>query len=100
MVARGHLPLGAEGGESAPESAGFLAGFGIELQAARVRRRISCRPCLGWIERRPHLGDALRAAILDRDMGLDWIERVRETPAVCITPARQDGLTARFEVGA
>ena len=100
MVERGHLLLGADGGEVTAEGAGFLAGMGVEVAEAWARRRTFCRPCLDWTERRPHLGGALGAAVYCRCMGLGWIERIRDSRAVRITPAGRSGLAASFDVEA
>ncbi len=38
-----------------PVGASALAGWGVDVDGARVRRRSFARPCLDWTERRPHL---------------------------------------------
>jgi hypothetical protein len=37
----------------------------LDISAARLRRRTFAFGCMDWTERRPHLGGALGAAILD-----------------------------------
>lgn len=53
-----------------PAGVAALAGWGVDVDAARGRRRSFARPCLDWTERRPHLAGALAAgietALLDR----------------------------------
>ena len=98
LVARGAIALGEDGGEVTDGGAEFLTRFGLDLPAARTRKRAFCRPCLDWTERRPHLGGAVGAALLCRCASLGWIERVRDSRAVRITPAGRAGLAATFGV--
>jgi hypothetical protein len=85
-------------GVVAAEGAAFLGHFGRQLDAIRAQRRMFCRPCLDWTERRPHLGGALGAAMFERCMGLGWIERRADTRAVRITLAGSAGLAETFGV--
>lgn len=68
------------------EGRGFLAGFGIDLEALEKGRRPLCRECLDWSVRRPHLAGALGAALLQRIYDLKWARRDREGRAVIFTP--------------
>jgi DNA-binding transcriptional ArsR family regulator len=99
LVARDFIVLGDEAGVVTPAGAEFLAGFGVDLSAARARRRVFCRPCLDWTERRPHLGGAVGAALANRCFELNWIERVRDSRALTITPAGRAGLGEVFGLG-
>jgi hypothetical protein len=58
LCALGHVTLSDEGGELSESGVAFLQKFGVDLECARSRRRIFCRPCLDMTERRPHLGGA------------------------------------------
>ena len=91
-----HIVLGDEAGEVTPAGAEFFARLGVDLTAARSKRRLFCRPCLDWTERRPHLGGAVGAALANRCFELKWIERVRGTRALSITPAGRRGLLEHF----
>jgi DNA-binding transcriptional ArsR family regulator len=53
----------------------WAAALGIDLEALHGRRRMLCRPCLDWSERRTHLAGALGAAILDRMVALRYVRR-------------------------
>jgi hypothetical protein len=57
---------------------------------------VFCRPCLDWTERRPHIGGVVGAALAQRCFELEWIERVRDSRALTITPAGRSGLMDRF----
>ncbi len=93
---RGHLVLADEGGEITGGGVAFLRDFGVDLDAARRRRRIFCRPCLDWTERRPHLGGSIGAALAQRCFALGWLERTRDSRALKITAAGRRGLSETF----
>jgi hypothetical protein len=70
--------------------------FGIDLGAIRHARRRFAHPCLDWSERRDHLGGALGAALAQRLLALDWIERERHSRAVRITATGREELRRQF----
>jgi DNA-binding transcriptional ArsR family regulator len=96
LTERAFVVLGDEAGEVTAAGAGFLAELGVDLTAARTKRRIFCRPCLDWTERRPHIGGAVGAAIACRCFELGWIERIRGSRALTVTAAGRRGLTSLF----
>jgi DNA-binding transcriptional ArsR family regulator len=97
LVARGHVVLSHDGGEATAEGMKFLHGFGIDT-APRRGRRCFCRPCLDWSERRPHIAGTLGQGLAQRCFDLGWIERVRDSRAVAITPRGYDGLKQVFGI--
>ena len=52
-----------------------LAQRGVEVDAARASRRRFATACLDWTERRPHLGGALGARVLDALCGKTYVRR-------------------------
>ena len=96
LIEREFVILGDEAGEVTAEGADFLSKLGVDLTGARAKRRVFCRPCLDWTERRPHIGGAVGAALATRCFELKWIERVRDSRALAITPAGRRGLTEFF----
>jgi DNA-binding transcriptional ArsR family regulator len=96
MTERELVVLGDEAGEVTPAGLGFLSRLGVDLTAARARRRVFCRPCLDWTERRPHIGGAVGAALAQRCFELRWVERIRDSRALRITPAGRRGLMEHF----
>jgi len=69
-----------------------LAALGVDVDAARARRRqFACR-CLDWSERRDHLGGALGASLAELFKGSKWIERQKHTRVVKVTAAGKNGL--------
>jgi hypothetical protein len=96
LIEHEHVILGDEAGEVTPAGAEFLGKLGVDLSHARAKRRVFCRPCLDWTERRPHIGGAVGAALASRCFELKWIERVRDGRALTITPAGRRGLLEQF----
>lgn len=82
----GHVEFATDGGVVTPSGEAFFAKFGIDLSASRVSRRVFCRPCIDWSERRAHLAGSVGAALASRLMELRWIARKRDTRALTITP--------------
>ena len=78
----------------------FLEGLGLDVAAARSRRRAFARQCLDWSERRPHLGGALGAALAQTLLDRKWIRRDLKGRKVTVTPAGQKALAAFFPDGA
>ncbi|MGB6534588.1 MAG: helix-turn-helix transcriptional regulator [Xanthobacteraceae bacterium] len=96
LCAHGHVSLADEGGEVTESGVAFFDRFGVDLGVARSRRRIFCRPCLDWTERRPHLGGSIGAALVQRCFDLNWLQRMRDGRALIVTPAGRRGLNESF----
>jgi DNA-binding transcriptional ArsR family regulator len=92
------LVLSADGGELTPAGIRLLDAFGVDVSAARARKRAFCRPCLDWSERRWHLAGAIGASVATRCFALGWIERTSASRAVQITPMGRDGFVRAFGV--
>ena len=63
-----------------------FAHVGIVTAALQQQRRMLCRPCLDWSERRHHLGGALGAALLQRLFDGGWAHRAQDSRVVHFTP--------------
>src|SRR5215469_16827778 len=98
LCAQGHVALGEDGGEVSEAGSVFLSHFGLDFDALRRQRRIYCRPCLDWTERRPHLAGAVGAALAARCFDLGWVKRMREGRALTITPVGRTGLRDVFDL--
>jgi DNA-binding transcriptional ArsR family regulator len=98
LVRRRCLLLARDGGKLTAAGIHLLTGMGVDLHTAERRKRIFCRPCLDWTERRPHLAGAVGAAIADRCFELGWIARTPDSRAVSITRAGRQGLMEVFGV--
>jgi DNA-binding transcriptional ArsR family regulator len=92
-----HVEFSDDGGALTTAGEGFLREFGVDIENARRSRRIFCRPCMDWSERRPHLAGAVGAALASRLLALGWIARVRDGRALLITPSGRRNLEQTFD---
>ena len=98
LAARKHVVLSEEGGALTPGGRRVLAQFGAELSAKAGSRRIFCRPCLDWSERRYHIAGLVGAEICRCCEQRGWLVRQRGTRALRLTPAGRRGLRESFGV--
>ena len=96
LTGEGHVAFLPDGGEVTPSGFDFLASFGVTL--AGPARRIFCRPCLDWSERRPHIAGKVGAQLCARVLALGWVKRRANTRALEITRAGREGFAARFGI--
>jgi hypothetical protein len=61
-------------------------------------KRIFCRPCLDWSERRYHIAGLVGAEIFRCAVALGWLKRSRDTRAVRLTASGRAGLLDAFGV--
>jgi DNA-binding transcriptional ArsR family regulator len=95
LAESGHVALSVDGGEVTGRGHIFLRDFGAEPVAGK---RVFCRPCLDWSERRPHIAGRLGAALATRCLDIKWIERQRDSRAVTITAAGEHGFAKIFGI--
>jgi DNA-binding transcriptional ArsR family regulator len=72
--------------------------LGIDVDATRALRRRFAYACVDWSERRPHLGGALGAALLDVALKKKWVTRDRDSRALSVTSLGRRELHTRFGV--
>jgi DNA-binding transcriptional ArsR family regulator len=100
LVDRGALrPAGGQF-EVTPEGDRLLKDLGVDVEAARARRRAFAPACLDWSERVPHLAGSLGAALLARLFDLGWIERTPGSRAVRVTREGGQSLSRDFGIQA
>ena len=87
LVDGGMLTTQGDALEPTPEGAATLAGWGIDVTQQRTRRRRFACTCPDWSERRPHLGGALGAALLESWKSQGWVERTDRPRILRVTPA-------------
>lgn len=94
-------PDGADGRQLRLTARGTraLEQIGVDVEAARARRRLFACRCLDWSERQDHLGGALGAAVAQRLLALRWIERTKHSRVVRVTSAGESGL-AQWQIAA
>jgi DNA-binding transcriptional ArsR family regulator len=98
LVAQGHIVLAEDGGEVTDIGAKFLTTFGVDLSSRARTKRIFCKPCLDWSERRFHVAGLVGAQICHRCLELGWVMRQRDTRALRITPLGEWGFAETFGV--
>src|SRR5215813_2642901 len=59
--------------------------LGMEIRELKQERRAFARQCPDWSERRPHIGGALGAALLEQMFRRGWIAQVRSSRIVRVT---------------
>lgn len=98
LIAKGHMVLTDDGGEVTASGMDFLAAFGAMPAPKSGSRRIFCRPCLDWSERRYHIAGHVGAEIHRCCLERGWLRRDRDSRIVRITPAGQIGLRETFGI--
>jgi DNA-binding transcriptional ArsR family regulator len=72
--------------------------LGIDITATRaLRRRFACA-CLDWSERRPHIGGALGAALLNVALKKKWVVQYLDSRALDVTSLGRREMLTRFGV--
>jgi DNA-binding transcriptional ArsR family regulator len=98
LAAKRYVVLNDEGGELTAAGRRFLTAFGAQLSPKPDSRRIFCRPCLDWSERRHHVAGLVGAEICRCCEAKGWLARRRDSRAVSLTPAGRRGLRELFGV--
>lgn len=86
LVRQGMLQATPQGAAITPAGTQWFAHVGIDTSMLGQQRRMVCRPCLDWSERRHHLGGALGAALLQRLFDGGWAHRAQDSRVVHFTP--------------
>jgi DNA-binding transcriptional ArsR family regulator len=78
-----------------------LESLGVDVGAVRAKRRRFACACLDWSERRPHLGGALGASLLQLSLQRGWVRQDLDSRALAVTPrARREAPALFGEAGA
>ena len=92
LVRKKYLRLSDEGGELTTAGKRFLTAFGCALIPAPGTRRIYCRPCLDWSERRNHIAGHVGAEICRVCLERGWLISRRGSRAIHLTSTGRRGL--------
>jgi len=76
--------------------AGELSRLNIDTDVLRTLRRRFAFGCLDWSERRPHLGGAVGAALLQLALARRWLAADLDSRALTVTARGRTELRARF----
>src|SRR5579872_6036589 len=74
-----------EGYQVTAEGEKALGKLGVDLKSVRDGRRKFAYGCLDWSERRPHIGGALGAALLNVALARRWVRRETDGRALVLT---------------
>jgi len=74
----------------------WLQSLGVPTDELLQSRRNLARRCLDWTERRPHVGGALGAALMQQFLAEGWLARTRGSRGLRIT---QKGLGSFTRLG-
>jgi DNA-binding transcriptional ArsR family regulator len=99
LIERTYIALSEDGGQVTCMGRAFLDKIGVSLCSV-PRRRVFCRPCLDWSERRPHLAGLVGAALLHFAFARGWVQRIPDSRALLVTPAGKQGFADRFGIDA
>ena len=97
--AQGWLSGGSGAGNAydlTPDGAKALEALGIDIEATRALRRRFAYACVDWSERRPHIGGAAGAALLNAALKRRWVIQDLDSRALTVTRAGQREMLARF----
>jgi DNA-binding transcriptional ArsR family regulator len=101
MAAKGIIELNEDGGFVTDEGHAFLQRARIEFHQASPPgphcSRMTCRPCLDWSERRPHLAGKLGAALCRHCFEVGWVRKREGSRALEITPVGQRAFHELFQ---
>jgi DNA-binding transcriptional ArsR family regulator len=99
LVARRIVTPGDGAFAITPRGADRLADLGLDVEAILGARRATARACVDWSERRPHVGGALGAALLDELLRRRWLTRpVAKGRVLRVTPSGRAGLAEALGV--
>ena len=93
-----HLAQRGEGVELTDSGEQLFSRLGLDLQPLYSGRRVLCRRCLDWSERRHHLAGALGARLLSWIYERGWAERDLNSRAVCFSAPGEAALRKAFDL--
>ena len=73
-----------------------LEALGMDIDAIRTLRRRFAYACVDWSERRPHVGGAVGAALLNVALSRKWVIQDLDSRALTITKVGQREMLTRF----
>ena len=85
MVERGLVELSDDAGVVTERGLAFIAKLAFD-DPSEGSKRVFCRPCLDWSERRPHLAGRVGSALRHHSFERGWIRRIGDSRAVTVTP--------------
>ncbi len=90
--------VGDGGYELTPDGASRLKAMGLDIEATRALRRRFAYACIDWSQRRPHLGGALGAALLNLALRRRWVAQNLDSRILTVSRIGWRELRSRFGV--
>ena len=97
LVERGAITFSDAAGTLTDEGVALFRRLDIKLADGRGRR-VVCRPCLDWSERRPHIAGLAGAALGKTALEREWVERKRNSRALSVTRNGTSALKELFGI--
>jgi DNA-binding transcriptional ArsR family regulator len=101
LLAKNCIELNEDGGFVTDEGKLFFERAAIELptttKAGKHSSAITCKPCLDWSVRRPHLAGKLGAALCQHCLEAGWLRKNNGSRALTITPKGQIAFYELFD---
>jgi DNA-binding transcriptional ArsR family regulator len=94
---QGFVELTDDGGEVTPDGLAFFRQQKLDIDALKSKR-VFCRPCLDWSERRYHIAGVVGACLCRAAFDRGWVTRIDGTRAVSITAAGRHAIREIFRV--
>jgi DNA-binding transcriptional ArsR family regulator len=79
-----------------PDGTKAFEALGIDIEATRALRRRFAYACVDWSERRPHVGGAIGAALLNVALKRKWVIQDLDSRALAITRVGRREMLTRF----
>ena len=98
LIGQGHVVLEGDAGEVTESGRQFFAALGVDLTAPIKSRRVFCRACLDWSERRPHIAGRVGAEIANLCFERKWLARKAASRALTVTDKGGTMLSEAFGV--
>lgn len=97
LVQQGALSFGEGELQLSEHGQSFFAKLNISVAELTQSRRVLCRACLDWSERRHHLAGSLGAALLNRIVTLRWAKLDGSSRVVTFSPSGERSLREFFK---
>jgi DNA-binding transcriptional ArsR family regulator len=98
LIGRGHVAFEGDAGEVTETGRPFFAKLGIDLTPPVKGRRVYCRSCLDWSERRAHIAGHVGAQIAQFCFERKWLARKPASRALTTTPQGAKMLASAFGI--
>jgi DNA-binding transcriptional ArsR family regulator len=89
-------PLAGSAYDVTAKGAKALGALGIDVDAARLLRRRFAYACVDWSERRPHVGGAVGAALLELALRKRWVRQDDDGRELSVTIVGTREMRTRF----